>query len=70
MRGYCKACKVVTFEGNPNHDGHRLVKLPSERTLERYVFDGVAKTPDGCRVEPDGHCGHGHGSWLIVLGLI
>ena len=45
-------------------------KVPGMKTLEHYVFDGVAKATDGCRVEPDGHCEHGHASWLLVLGLM
>lgn len=43
---------------------------PSMAMLERWVSDGVAKATDGCRVEPDGECPHGHKSWLLVLGWI
>lgn len=43
---------------------------PSERTMEKWMLDGVAKATDGCRVEPDGTCPHGHVSWLIHFGLI
>ena len=50
---------------------HQAIKpRPSVQTMERWVFDGVARATDGCRVEPDGHCPHGHSSWLLVLGLI
>jgi hypothetical protein len=45
-------------------------KKPSLRTLENWVAAGVARSTDGCRVEPDGHCPHGKPSWLIVLGVI
>ena len=45
-------------------------KRPSLKTLERWVFDGVAQATDGCRVEPDGTCQHGHSSWLLVLGYM
>jgi len=38
--------------------------------LERWVFEGVARATDGCEVEPDGTCEHGHGSWLLLLGFI
>jgi len=48
-----------------------LVKTkPSQRTLERWAYDSVAKTPCGCKVEPDGKCPHGVPSWLIILGFI
>lgn len=44
-------------------------KAPSMKTLEKWVFDGVAKATDGCRVEPDNICPHGKKSWLIILGF-
>ena len=46
------------------------VKVPSMKKLEYWSFDGVCETPDGCRVEPDGHCEHGYPSWLLILGFI
>jgi len=45
-------------------------KVPSMATLQRWMFDGVAKATDGCEVEPDGHCEHGKPSWLLKLGVI
>ncbi len=45
-----------------------LGKRPSLATMERWISDGIAKATDSCRVEPDGHCEHGHSSWLLVLG--
>ena len=32
--------------------------------------DSVQATQDGCRVEPDGQCPHGHPSPMRRLGLI
>ena len=43
---------------------------PSMTTLEEWVADGVAEATDGCAVEPDGTCSHGHPSWLVALGMI
>jgi len=43
---------------------------PSDEELEEMVMDSVVDATDGCRVEPDGCCQHGHPSWLIALGLI
>lgn len=43
---------------------------PSFRQLEKWTFDSVCKATDGCRIEPDGVCQHGHPSWLLALGLI
>ena len=48
----------------------RKAKVPSIKTLERWSNDCVCKTPDGCRVEPDGICPHGWNSWLIILGYM
>lgn len=46
------------------------VDAPSMDDLEYWTFDGVAEATDGCTVEPDGVCPHGHPSWLLALGLI
>lgn len=43
---------------------------PSLKTLEKWSYDGIACATDGCRVELDGVCPHGHSSWLMVLGYI
>ena len=44
-------------------------KAPGIATMEKWMNDGVAKATDGCRVEPDGVCPHGHQSWLLRLGF-
>jgi hypothetical protein len=46
------------------------VKRPSITELERMASEGAVETTDGCVVEPDGTCEHGHPSWLLALGLI
>jgi hypothetical protein len=65
---------VVSVKVN-NHEiadepAPRTVKAPSEAAMMKWMFDGVAKATDGCRVEPDGHCSHGKPSWLLEMGLI
>ena len=45
-------------------------ELPSQETLEEWMFDAGCEATDGCWVEPDGTCPHGHPSWLLALGLI
>jgi hypothetical protein len=43
---------------------------PAQETLMEWaVLDGDCEATDGCHVEPDGVCPHGHPSWLIRLGL-
>lgn len=47
------------------------VPPPSEEQLIEALMDlGECETTDGCVVEPDGFCHHGHPSWLIRLGMI
>jgi hypothetical protein len=43
---------------------------PDEEQLCYWVFDSIVEATDGCTVEPDGVCEHGHPSWLLKLGLI
>lgn len=45
-------------------------KQPTEKTLSHWLWWGYCKATDGCKVEPDGGCKHGHVSWLKYLGLI
>lgn len=45
-------------------------KKPSEQTLEKWVNDGVCKTPTGQTVEPDGYGSDRSPSWLLAMGLI
>ena len=42
---------------------------PSMEQLEEWMFDGVCEATDGCLVEPDGECEHGHVSWLRHYGI-
>lgn len=43
---------------------------PDDDQLQEWTFDSVCEATDGCEIEPDGVCEHGHPSWLICLGLI
>ena len=45
-------------------------KQPTIKQLEKWESEGTCKTPDGCVVEPDGVCPHGHESWMLIMGLI
>ena len=47
-----------------------MTKPPSIKTMYKWLYDGVARATDGCRVEPDGTCIHGKRSWLLELGYI
>jgi hypothetical protein len=41
-----------------------------ETLIEWFTEDAGCEATDGCWVEPDGTCQHGHQSWFLVLGLI
>ncbi len=45
--------------------------VPSMEELSDWTYyEGTCAATDGCAVEPDGICQHGHPSWLLKLGLI
>lgn len=46
------------------------VEQPDIEELDEFARDGEAIATDGCLVEPDGVCEHGHASWLLYLGYI
>lgn len=67
MKSKCPKCT------NPDYQGkHVATKArPSMATLERMVTDQITpRATDGCKVEPDGRCVHGHHSWLLVLRIL
>lgn len=46
------------------------VPIPTLDELIEQEGNGVVDATDGCQVEPDGVCPHGHPSWMLRLGLI
>jgi hypothetical protein len=57
----------------PRADGLRhpvTGERPSLAEVEEWLSEGGAEATDGCWVEPDGVCPHGHQSWLRLMGLI
>jgi hypothetical protein len=47
---------------------HPTAPEPDFRTLQTWMCGRSCEATDGCPVEHDGVCRHGHPSWLIVLG--
>lgn len=69
----CPRCAVRDFGREPRADGLKhviLVPRPTPETFIQWSFDGIGEATDGCRVEPDGRCPHGHTSWLRVAGIM
>jgi hypothetical protein len=61
----CETC------GRKQGEKHKATeRVPSTARLMAWMNDGVCGATDGCVVEPDGHCEHGHSSWMLRLGLI
>ena len=52
------------------HPNAIKVRKPSMADLEEWMSDCGCEAIDGCWVEPDGRCSHGHDSWLLALGWI
>jgi hypothetical protein len=46
------------------------VETPDIDQLEDWLMDGDCEATDGCIVEMDGTCEHGHLSWARYMGLI
>lgn len=44
--------------------------VPTVETLEEWASDSGCEATDGCWVEQDGRCEHGHSSWMLRMGLI
>jgi hypothetical protein len=56
--------EIVSYFGT--NDVDEIVEI-----LHAWQFqDGGAEATDGCWVEPDGVCPHGHPSWLLKLGVL
>ncbi len=47
-----------------------LGEKPSVEKLNEWFLSETCEATDGCIVEHDGTCPHGHPSWLKYLGLI
>lgn len=43
---------------------------PDVDEIMEMSLDSLCEATDGCIVEPDGVCEHGHPSWLLYLGCI
>ena len=68
MRVQVTECPKCNRRLGENHKA--ITEPPALAAMEHWIENGVAEATDGCRVEPDGICPHGHSSWLLILGYI
>ncbi len=61
----CRACGRVKGERHL-----ATTRRPSMEQIEEWMSDGGCEATDGCWVEADGTCEHGHQSWMLKLGLV
>lgn len=62
-------CETCGRERGERHQA--TVATPDLIDIMRDSEDyGTCEATDGCTVEPDGTCPHGHQSWMIILGVI
>ena len=61
----CETC------GKKRGEHHVAIEQePSSEQLMEWESDGGCQATDGCWVEPDGVCEHGHESWMLMLGVV
>lgn len=46
------------------------VEQPELDQLMQWADEDACEATDGCWVEVDGECPHGHPSWLLYLGYV
>lgn len=51
-------------------DDSPSTEWPDVETIADWMEDEGCEATDGCWVEHDGVCPHGHPSWFLELGLI
>lgn len=69
----CPRCALGDHGRGPRADGIKHVATEPKPTLEQMEFwllDGVGEATDGCRVENDGRCEHGHTAWMRLVGIV
>ncbi|MGV0985062.1 MAG: hypothetical protein ACOYB2_10935 [Limnohabitans sp.] len=66
----CETCHVLADPDTRKIAHVDVDPMPDDEQIEEWVMDSVCEATDGCSVEPDGRCEHGHPSWLLRLGLV
>ena len=68
------AARLNPLAIEPMHHPHwpePTTDTPDLETIEEWMWEDFGcEASDGCWVEVDGRCPHGHPSWLLRLGLV
>lgn len=68
-----RVCESCGAEADPETMKivHTATTEPTDEQLVEWLSDGSeCESTDGCIVELDGRCEHGHQSWVRRLGMI
>ena len=66
----CPSCREIANPDTRKIKHKATTPVPDIETLMEWDNDGGSEATDGCWVEPDGICEHGHLSWLRRMGYI
>lgn len=64
------AHKLTRTQSSMNHPQPTINEPDFIEVFQQEHEQGTVPATDGCRVEPDGKCEHGHVSWLVYWGVI
>ena len=62
--------EIHVHSGHPLRPVQELIQPDADTITEWLSEGGGCEATDGCWVEQDGTCPHGHPSWLLYLGMI
>lgn len=67
----CEMCGAIADPDTRKIRHKVTTPVPDMDQIEEWLLDGAeCESTDGCYVELDGMCEHGHQSWLRRLGMI
>jgi len=69
----CHRCLIGDYGRGPRADGVKHIPTapkPTMEQMEAWLIDGIGEATDGCRIENDGRCLHGHTAWLRIVGVV
>jgi hypothetical protein len=69
--GTLQTVGVFSYKGRELRMRYRhVIKVPSVKRIDKWVYDSVCESVFGNTCEPDGYGSEGEPSWLLALGLV